>query len=98
MTHPTASQSAATKKIYLAGGCFWGVEAYFQSVDGVVEAVSGYANGKTENPRYEDLIYHNSGHAVFSSSLFILIYSSASEYNFAKSHIISLSLLTAFFR
>lgn len=63
MTHPTASQSAATKKIYLAGGCFWGVEAYFQSVDGVVEAVSGYANGKTENPRYEDLIYHNSGHA-----------------------------------
>ena len=41
MTHPTASQSAATKKIYLAGGCFWGVEAYFQSVDGVVEAVSG---------------------------------------------------------
>ena len=39
MTHPTASQSAATKKIYLAGGCFWGVEAYFQSVDGVVEAV-----------------------------------------------------------
>ena len=63
MTHPTTSQSAATKKIYLAGGCFWDVEAYFQSVDGVVEAVSGYANGKTENPRYEDLIYHNSGHA-----------------------------------
>ena len=42
---------------------FWGVEAYFQSVEGVTDAVSGYANGKTENPRYEDLVYHNSGHA-----------------------------------
>lgn len=52
-----------TRKIYLAGGCFWGVEAYFERIDGVLDAVSGYANGKTENPRYEDLIYNNSGHA-----------------------------------
>lgn len=51
------------RKIYLAGGCFWGVEAYFERIDGVLDAVSGYANGKTENPRYEDLIYNNSGHA-----------------------------------
>lgn len=52
-----------TRKIYLAGGCFWGVEAYFERIPGVVDAISGYANGKTENPSYEDLIYRNSGHA-----------------------------------
>jgi len=51
------------KEIYLAGGCFWGVEAYMGRIDGVVESVSGYANGSTENPSYEDLIYRNSGHA-----------------------------------
>lgn len=49
--------------IYLAGGCFWGVEAYMERIEGVIDAVSGYANGKTENPSYEDLIYHDSGHA-----------------------------------
>lgn len=43
------------KEIYLAGGCFWGIEAYMQKIYGVIDAVSGYANGKTENPRYEEL-------------------------------------------
>lgn len=61
------SQSAAapinTKSIYLAGGCFWGVEGYFERIHGVVDAVSGYANGRTENPSYEDVIYRNTGHA-----------------------------------
>lgn len=50
-------------EIYLAGGCFWGVEAYFQQINGITETRVGYANGKTENPKYEDLIYNNSGHA-----------------------------------
>lgn len=54
---------AELKKIYLAGGCFWGVEAYLERIYGVADAVSGYANGTTENPSYEDLIYRNSGHA-----------------------------------
>ncbi len=49
--------------IYLAGGCFWGVEAYMQKVDGVVSAVSGYANGDTENPTYEDVVYKDTNHA-----------------------------------
>lgn len=49
--------------IYLAGGCFWGLEAYMERIYGVAEAVNGYANGQTENPTYEDLIYRNSGHA-----------------------------------
>jgi len=49
--------------IYLAGGCFWGVEEYFQRIDGVVDAVSGYANGNTENPTYEDVINKDTGFA-----------------------------------
>ena len=49
--------------IYLAGGCFWGVEAYMERIKGVVHASSGYANGNTENPSYEDVIYRNTGHA-----------------------------------
>lgn len=41
--------------IYLAGGCFWGVEEYFSRIDGVVDASSGYANGDTENPTYQEV-------------------------------------------
>ena len=51
------------KVIHLAGGCFWGLEAYMERIEGVKDAVSGYANGKTHNPSYEDLIYRESGHA-----------------------------------
>lgn len=50
-------------EIYLAGGCFWGVEGYFKKIDGVLDTTVGYANGNTENPRYEDLVYNSSGHA-----------------------------------
>lgn len=53
----------STKTIYLAGGCFWGVEAYMKRIGGILDAVSGYANGNTEHPSYEDLVYRNSGHA-----------------------------------
>lgn len=49
--------------LYIAGGCFWGLEAYMTRVYGVYDVTSGYANGNTENPSYEDLIYRNSGHA-----------------------------------
>ncbi|ADU91444.1 bifunctional peptide-methionine (S)-S-oxide reductase MsrA/peptide-methionine (R)-S-oxide reductase MsrB [Taylorella equigenitalis] len=42
-----------TETIYLAGGCFWGVEAYFQKIPGIVDAVSGYANGNVDNPHYK---------------------------------------------
>ncbi|MDO4904631.1 MAG: peptide-methionine (R)-S-oxide reductase MsrB [Lautropia sp.] len=50
--------------IYLAGGCFWGLEAYFERVPGVIDAVSGYANGKSERrPSYEDVVYRDTGHA-----------------------------------
>lgn len=49
--------------IYLAGGCFWGVDEYFGRIDGVIDVVSGYANGTTDNPSYEDVVYANTGHA-----------------------------------
>lgn len=47
--------------IYLAGGCFWGVEEYFSRVPGVLDAVSGYANGSSETTRYE--LISQTGHA-----------------------------------
>jgi len=51
------------KVIYLAGGCFWGTEKYFASVNGVVDTCVGYANGNTENPSYEEVCHNNTGHA-----------------------------------
>ena len=49
--------------IYLAGGCFWGVEAYMERIDGIVDARSGYANGNTENPSYQDVMNKGTNHA-----------------------------------
>lgn len=43
------------KDIYLAGGCFWGMEAYFRSLSGVADTDVGYANSNIDNPSYEDL-------------------------------------------
>ncbi len=51
------------RDIYLAGGCFWGVEAYMERIYGVYDVTSGYANGKTENPTYEQVSWMNTGHA-----------------------------------
>ncbi len=50
------------KEIYLAGGCFWGVEEYFARIDGVVETEVGYANGHKENPSYEEVCTGTTGH------------------------------------
>ncbi len=52
---------AKTRVIYLAGGCFWGVEAYFSHVYGVKSTVAGYCNGFTENPKYKEI--NQTGHA-----------------------------------
>lgn len=43
------------REIYLAGGCFWGVDAYFGDLDGVVATECGYVNGKTPTTTYEEL-------------------------------------------
>jgi len=47
----------------LAGGCFWGVEAVFEHVRGVVRVTSGYAGGSTVSPSYEDVGGGRTGHA-----------------------------------
>lgn len=46
-----------------AAGCFWGVEAAFRQVPGVLEAISGYTGGHTENPGYRDVCSGRTGHA-----------------------------------
>ncbi len=48
---------------YLAGGCFWCVEAIFQRVKGVKEIESGYCNGSNQNPSYESVCSGQTGHA-----------------------------------
>ena len=47
------------KRIVLGGGCFWGVEEFFSRINGVMNTEVGYANGRTENPTYEDVCYGN---------------------------------------
>ena len=54
---------AELRTLYLAGGCFWGLEAYLKRLPGVRGTVVGYANGSTENPSYHDVCRWNTGHA-----------------------------------
>jgi methionine-S-sulfoxide reductase len=49
--------------IYLAGGCFWGVQAYFKQLQGVKDTMVGYANGNMAFPAYEDLKEGRATHA-----------------------------------
>lgn len=51
------------KTIYLAGGCFWGLEKYLSLLPGVLSTQVGYANGRTANPSYEQVCRENTGHA-----------------------------------
>lgn len=50
-------------ELYLAGGCFWGMEKYLASIRGVSSTQVGYANGKTEGPTYEEVCRNDTGHA-----------------------------------
>jgi methionine-S-sulfoxide reductase len=52
----------STGTIYLAGGCFWGLQKFFDQFDGVVCAEVGYANGPDAAPTYQE-VCHDSGHA-----------------------------------
>ena len=64
---PTTDEQAATgqaKEVaVLAGGCFWGVQGVFQHVNGVVNAVSGYAGGDKKTAHYETVGSGGTGHA-----------------------------------
>ena len=50
------------KMAYFAGGCFWCMEESFEKVEGVLDVISGYSGGTTENPTYKEVTYGNTGH------------------------------------
>ncbi|MBQ6344422.1 MAG: peptide-methionine (S)-S-oxide reductase MsrA [Anaerolineaceae bacterium] len=50
------------KTIYFAGGCFWGIQKFFDQFDGIISTTVGYANGEKRNPSYEE-VCSDSGHA-----------------------------------
>ena len=52
-----------TSTAIFAAGCFWGVEAAFHQVPGVIDAVSGYTGGNTDNPSYKEVCSDRTGHA-----------------------------------
>lgn len=54
--------AAGTETLTVAGGCFWCVESDFESVPGVIGAVSGYTGGKTANPTYDQVTKGGTGH------------------------------------
>ncbi|MBI3517037.1 MAG: peptide-methionine (S)-S-oxide reductase MsrA [Proteobacteria bacterium] len=60
---PLKAGAGATETAVLAGGCFWGVQAVFQHVNGVGNAVSGYAGGTKETADYDIVSRGRSGHA-----------------------------------
>ena len=55
--------SAQTETIVLGGGCFWCTEAVFDRVQGVLDVESGYSNGETVRPTYEQVCTGRTGHA-----------------------------------
>ena len=61
-TQNRPAAAAQTEVLTVAGGCFWCVEADFESVKGVKEAVSGFAGGRTQNPTYKQVTGGNTGH------------------------------------
>lgn len=51
------------KTVYLAGGCFWGMQKFIDGAPGVISTEVGYANGKTDAPTYEQVKHEHTGHA-----------------------------------
>jgi peptide methionine sulfoxide reductase msrA/msrB len=60
---PPESRPVETETAYFAGGCFWGLEHYFQQGPGVLEAVSGYMQGHVDQPTYKEVCSDTTGHA-----------------------------------
>jgi len=60
---PPESRPVQAQTAYFAGGCFWGIEHYFQIGPGVIDAVSGYMQGHADNPTYKQVCGDATGHA-----------------------------------
>lgn len=63
VTNEITSSSDSIDTIYFAGGCFWGTEHFFKQVDGVINTEVGFANGRTNNPTYNEVVRENTGYA-----------------------------------
>lgn len=61
---------AKTEVALLGGGCFWGVQAYFDQVPGVLQTTVGYSGGHVANPTYEQVSMHSTGHAETTKIVF----------------------------
>jgi peptide-methionine (S)-S-oxide reductase len=57
------AQSGSQESVVLSGGCFWGVQAVFQRINGVISATSGYAGGSASTAQYETVSTGETGHA-----------------------------------
>src|SRR5437899_10469748 len=64
------SRAPATEVAVFAGGCFWGVDAVFKHVRGVVRVVSGYSGGSAATARYGLVCSHTTGHAESAAVTF----------------------------
>lgn len=84
-THNETQDLSNYEKAYFASGCFWCVEAIFESVKGVKEAVSGYAGGTEENPTYYQV-----GRGLTSHAEAVVVYYDPKEVDFQ-------TLVTVFF-
>lgn len=60
---PPESRPLEVEVAYFAGGCFWGIEHYFQQGPGVIDAVSGFMQGHVDNPSYKQVCTGTTGHA-----------------------------------
>ena len=67
---PTQSKPIEMETAYFAGGCFWGVEHWFQKGVGVINVESGYMQGNTKNPTYGDICSGTTGHAETAKVMF----------------------------